>query len=226
MSSSRSKLSKAEGVLHLHRALLKAVFLTTSSALHRPRVLPAIPFPSIDIEVQAMSRTKVRYAAAEITNIIQELHNLNLTRYYPTTGVTVLLPAIIIHLLDIKSSDPKIRMASLKRFHKCMHILYCLREIYASADFATSFLEAAIRKAGVQLTVTPQDVQSNRRNTSSESNRLDALKPPPDPLTQIPDPSYPNPKEAATDARTAEDFFSSTPPHSDSSENGNTKSFN
>ncbi|CAG8214255.1 unnamed protein product [Penicillium salamii] len=210
--SNGSKLSEADEVLHSHRALLKMVYLTTSSALHRPQVLPAMPYPSTDAELQDISRNKVRFAAVEITAIAQDLHTLDLTRYYPTTGVTVLLPAVIIHLLDIKSTDPTIRMTSLQRFYQCMRILQRLREIYASADFATSFLEAAIRKAGIQLTVSPQDVSDKPRHT---------LTPPPDSLAQkIPDLTYP-----PAPTRPA-DIFASTPPQSDGSENGSTNNVN
>lgn len=223
--SGGAKLSEAQEVLHSHRALLKMVYLTTSSALHRPQVLPAIPYPSMDAELQEISRNKVRFAAVEITSIAQDLHVLDLTRYYPTTGVTVLLPAVIIHLLDIKSSDPSVRMTSLQRFYQCMRILQRLREIYASADFATSFLEAAIRKAGIQLTVAPQDVQSSSSSRSSRQNQhrsqnqnqnqsasndpFDALTrghtltPPPDSLAQkIPDLTYPKAAPAGGRATT------------------------
>jgi hypothetical protein len=227
-----SKLSEANEVLHSHRALLKMVYLTTSSALHRPQVLPAVPFPSMDAELQEMSRNKVRYAAVEITNIAHDLHTLDLTRYYPTTGVTVLLPAVIIHLLDIKSSDPTVRMTSLQRFYQCMRILQRLREIYASADFATSFLEAAIRKAGIQLTVAPQDVQSRSRKTANSNDpfdllsRANTLTPPPDSLAQkIPDLTYPKPTPAGG-WPTGGDLFASTPPQSDGSENGSTNNLN
>ncbi|KAJ5554475.1 hypothetical protein N7513_004434 [Penicillium frequentans] len=225
-----SKLPEAREVLHSHRALLKMVYLTTSSALHRPQVLPAVPYPSMDSELQELSRQKVRSAAVEITAIAQDLHVLDLTRYYPTTGVTVLLPAVIIHLLDIKSSDPSVRMTSLQRFYQCMRILQRLREIYASADFATSFLEAAIRKAGIQLTVAPQEVHSKRsRKTATTNDPFDALSrnntltPPPDSLAQkIPDLTYP---QAPAGGRTGS-LFASTPPHSDGSENGSTNNLN
>ncbi|OGE52947.1 hypothetical protein PENARI_c009G01174 [Penicillium arizonense] len=236
-ASNSSKLSEVDEVLHSHRALLKMVYLTTSSALHRPQVLPALPYPSTDAELQDMSRNKVRCAAVEITAIAQDLHCLDLTRYYPTTGVTVLLPAVIIHLLDIKSSDPSIRMTSLQRFYQCMRILQRLREIYASADFATSFLEAAIRKAGIQLTVSPQDVQSSRTRPHksnptadpfvSPPSRLNTLTPPPDSLAQkIPDLTYPNHTGTSAGGRSTGDLFASTPPHSDESENGSTNNLN
>ena len=245
------KLTEAQEVLHSHRALLKMVYLTTSSALHRPQVLPSIPFPSMDAELQEISRNKVRYAAVEITNIAQDLHSLDLTRYFPTTGVTVLLPAVIIHLLDIKSSDPNVRMTSLQRFYQCMRILQRLREIYASADFATSFLEAAIRKAGIQLTVAPQDVQQTQPpvNTTNPANttatpattttsaqmpdpttRLSTLTPPPDSLAQkLPDLTYPKTTEPGPLGASGEEsgpLFVSTPPPSDGSENGSTNNLN
>lgn len=225
-----AKLTEAQEVLHSHRALLKMVYLTTSSALHRPQVLPANPFPSMDAELQEISRNKVRFAAVEITNIAQDLHSLDLTRYFPTTGVTVLLPAVIIHLLDIKSSDPSVRMTSLQRFYQCMRILQRLREIYASADFATSFLEAAIRKAGIQLTVAPQDVQARPGSSFDAGARVDTLTPPPDSLAQkIPDLTYPKPAVVGTARQPVEEgdtLFASTPPPSDGSENGSTANIN
>ncbi|KAH8690839.1 putative C6 transcription factor [Talaromyces proteolyticus] len=224
--SSKETLSPAESSLHLHRALLRMIYLTTSSALHRPQVLPASPFPTVEAELQEVSRNKVRRAAVEITNIAQGLHKLDLTRYLPTAGVTVLLPAVIIHLLDIKSNDPSIRMVSLQRFYQCMRILQRLREIYASADFATSFLEAAIRKAGIQLNLTGMDSKSS---APPGTVRPTALTPPPDSLAQkLPDLTYP---QAPTGFRIPEmdssmPFNAATPPHSDGSENGSLQNLN
>ncbi|KAJ5199619.1 hypothetical protein N7472_004823 [Penicillium cf. griseofulvum] len=234
VASSGSKLSEADEVLHSHRALLKMVYLTTSSALHRPQVLPATPYPSTDAELQDMSRNKVRFAAVEITAIAQDLHCLDLTRYYPTTGVTVLLPAVIIHLLDIKSTDPSIRMTSLHRFYQCMRILQRLREIYASADFATSFLEAAIRKADVQSSSTSSHARDQPTtsadpfdSTTTIPSRLHTLTPPPDSLAQkIPDLTYPKLSGLAAGGLSTGDLFASTPPHSDGSENGSTNNLN
>ncbi|KAL9624405.1 MAG: hypothetical protein Q9160_001367 [Pyrenula sp. 1 TL-2023] len=165
-SCSRSvalSFSSADDILVVHRGLLKMVYLATSSALHRPQVLPSSPLPALPPELEELSRKKVRDAAREITEVAQQLHSLNLTRYLPTTAVTVLLPAIIIHLLDIKSVDPSIRATSLQRFSSCMKILHQLRDIYASADFATSFLDAAIRKANI----TPSNPVFDRREGSN-----------------------------------------------------------
>ncbi|OJD16511.1 hypothetical protein AJ78_03324 [Emergomyces pasteurianus Ep9510] len=224
---SSSSFANGEEVLHLHRALLRMIFLTTSSALHRPQVLPATPFPTVETGLQDLSRNKVRYAAIEITSIAQHLHTMDLTRYLPTTGVTVLLPAVIIHLLDIKSNDLNVRSASLHRFYQCMQILQRLREIYASADFATSFLEAAIRKAGIQVSTQlphqERPVQPSALHFSAV--RPDALTPPPDGMTgKIPDFTYTSiaPSVAFTQEEKPDILYASTPPQSVGSENGST----
>jgi hypothetical protein len=139
----------------LSRALLHLVFFTTLSALHRPQVLPsppsATPQSPAAIDLLSLSRRNVRRAATAITSLAQALDAANLVKYLPTTGVTVLLPAIIIHLLDIKAPDEETRRESLRGFCQCMAVMGKLRDMYAAADYSTAFLEAAIRKAGIQV---------------------------------------------------------------------------
>ncbi|KAF2093065.1 hypothetical protein NA57DRAFT_49024 [Rhizodiscina lignyota] len=146
--------------IDLNRALLHMVFFTTLSALHRPQVLPSAPSAGPQSEANAelleVSRRSVRRAASAITSMAQSLDNHSLVRYLPTTGVTVLLPAIIIHLLDIKSSEEETRRNSLRGFCQCMQVMGKLRDIYAAADYSTAFLEAAIRKAGIQIAAPPE----------------------------------------------------------------------
>jgi hypothetical protein len=139
--------------IFVNRALLNMAYFTTLSALHRPQVLPSASAGTPDggRELQDTSRRKVREASREITRISQDLHARDLEKYLPTTGVTVLLPAIIIHLLDIKSCNADARQVALDGFCQCMLVLEKMRDIYASADFATQFLEAAIRKADIDV---------------------------------------------------------------------------
>ncbi|KAI9814823.1 MAG: hypothetical protein M1827_003089 [Pycnora praestabilis] len=169
-------LSGGRASFVVHRALLHMVYFTTLSALHRPQVLPSAPaaFPARNpgVEIQDISRRKVRQAATEITRIAQDLQSLDLVRYLPTTGVTVLLPAVIIHLLDIKSLNEETRKASLKGFCQCMQVMQRLRDSYAAADFATQFLEAAIRKADIQ--VAPKLGSSKHQKVLNAAGLVDA----------------------------------------------------
>ncbi|EXJ90299.1 hypothetical protein A1O1_03398 [Capronia coronata CBS 617.96] len=150
--ASHERTSNTDGeVVNVHRALLTGVYLTVISALHRPQILPSAPDVVIAPELRKLSKKKVREAANDITDMYQELFVNDQIRYLPNTGVTCLLPALIIHLLDIKSTDASIRQASVRKFQMCMQALQRLREMYASADFAFSFLDAAIRKTNAQL---------------------------------------------------------------------------
>ncbi|KAH7130774.1 cutinase transcription factor 1 alpha [Dendryphion nanum] len=170
-----------DDALDLHRALLHMVFFTTLSALHRPQVLPsthtgpaAVPMPApkqtqnISSELLDVSRRNVRRAASAITSIAQRLDQADLVKYLPTTGVTVLLPAIIIHLLDIKAPEEETRRSSLRGFCQCMAVMGKLRDLYAAADYSTAFLEAAIRKAGIHIApVASSTPQPSNMNGSS-----------------------------------------------------------
>ncbi|KAL9062856.1 MAG: hypothetical protein Q9157_008579, partial [Trypethelium eluteriae] len=165
--ASIAQVSNGTSPILLHRALLHLVFYCALSALHRPQVLPSMPPRNTRAELLEVSRRNVRLAANEITNISQNLYSLNLVRYLPTTGVTVLLPAIIIHLLDIKAPNEETRRSSLRGFCQCMQVMSTLRDNYAAADYSTAFLEAAIRKAEIAV----PDNLNNPSKHNSDSKR-------------------------------------------------------
>ncbi|KAG6219737.1 Cutinase transcription factor 1 beta [Claviceps purpurea] len=137
----------------VQRTMLHMVYHTTISALHRPQFLPSSPTqrPTTSREVQEVSRLRVRDAAAQITRMASELQHLRLERFLPTTGVTVILPAMIIHLLEMKDPWPQTRDRAIKGFRHCMRVMEKLRELYAAADYATGFLDAALRKAAIDI---------------------------------------------------------------------------
>lgn len=160
----------------LNRSLLHMIYYATLSALHRPQVLPSTTMPqrTPPSEMVDISRKSVRLAAAEITNIANTLYNLDMVPNLPTTGITVLLPAIIIHLLDIKANDEATRRASLKGFCECMQIMAKLRDIYAAADYSTAFLEAAIRKAEITLPSKSNEMKDSSNVITSTQGLVEA----------------------------------------------------
>jgi hypothetical protein len=226
----------------LNRALLHMVFYTTLSALHRPQVLPSAPAASPSspdaFDLLECSRRNVRRAATAITSLAQALDSADLVRYLPTTGVTVLLPAIIIHLLDIKAPEEGTRRNSLRGFCQCMQVMGKLRDLYAAADYSTAFLEAAIRKAGIHIAPFPTGVNVTTEEAVGDEKtqpvttvedlvdagrRMDMAQMPPPPLRNLtPPPDSSTTLDAngkpVTDeevARRLETFLASTPPESD-----------
>ncbi|KAI1098996.1 fungal-specific transcription factor domain-containing protein [Jackrogersella minutella] len=146
-------LKNGRATIAVQRNLLHMVYYTTLSALHRPQFLPSSPThaPQTSVQAQEMSRTRVREAASQITRMVAELHALRLEKYLPTTGVTVILPAMIIHLLEMKNPLPQPREIAMRSFKQCMKVMEKLRDIYAAADYAVAFLDAALRKAAIDL---------------------------------------------------------------------------
>lgn len=146
-------VQQGRSTVAVQRSLLHMVYYTTVSALHRPQFLPASPFqvPTASRQVQEMSRLRVRESAARITHMASELHQLRLERFLPTTGVTVILPAMIIHLLEMKNPAMEVRATATKGFRHLLRVMEKLRDIYSAADFATVFLDAALRKAAIDL---------------------------------------------------------------------------
>jgi len=177
------------GPMDLHRSLLHMVFCTTLSALHRPQVLPsapsATPTSSAASELLEVSRRNVRRAANAITNMAQRLDSRDLVKYLPTTGVTVLLPAIIIHLLDIKAPEEATRRSSLRGFCHCMQVMGKLRDIYAAADYSTAFLEAAIRKSGINIAPFPSTAAAPGAATTLPGASVSISRP--QPVTTVED---------------------------------------
>jgi hypothetical protein len=164
--------------LFVQRSLLHMIYFTAWSALHRPQVLPNAPNDSSALSQlsQDNSRKRVREASREITRISKQLHINNLDRYLPTTGVTVLLPAIIIHLLDIKSPNEEARKTATQGFAQCMQLLERLRENYSSADFATQFLEAAVKMANIDMNLIHRGRDKPILSTEGAENTLNIEK--------------------------------------------------
>lgn len=234
--SSLFDLTAGKGTVALHRSILHMVYLATLSALHRPQVLPSTAAPSRKMasEVLDTSRRTVRFAANRLTAIAQNLNELDLIRCLPTSGITVLLPAIIIHLLDIKAPDETTRRASLQGFCQCMQILNKLRDIYAAADFSTAFLEAAIRKAEITLPPPKMGPPPRPTHVANMSNVMKAarlghanvsrLTPPPELAASTINDTKPRQQQAEqTEPQVSENdlaqhlnnFLASTPPGSE-----------
>ncbi|KAI1415176.1 fungal-specific transcription factor domain-containing protein [Hypoxylon sp. FL1857] len=156
-------LKNGRATIAVQRNLLHMVYYTTISALHRPQFLPSSPThaPQTSAQAQDMSRTRVRDAAAQITRMVAELHTLRLEKYLPTTGVTVILPAMIIHLLEMKNPLPQPREIAMRGFKQCMKAMEKLRDIYAAADYAVAFLDAALRKAAIDLQAAQNQAYNN-----------------------------------------------------------------
>ncbi|KAL4878271.1 fungal-specific transcription factor domain-containing protein [Aspergillus karnatakaensis] len=144
--ASKTKFNDGEDVLLLHGAMIRMLYHATVSALHRPWAYGSTKDQTKSrLELATAARTKMQDAAIGITHIIQGLNQLNLTRYLPQSGVTVILPAAVAHLANSMSNDPTLRENSISNFQRCIQVLQGLKEIYPAADMEVANIEAAVK---------------------------------------------------------------------------------
>ncbi|KAL1967802.1 hypothetical protein VTN77DRAFT_2491 [Rasamsonia byssochlamydoides] len=141
-------LNEGEKILLLHSAMLRMIYYATCSALHRPQALifgrKAHPTSKM-MKWSTVSRQKMQDAAAGTTEIAHGLNRLGLTKFLPASGLTVLLPAAVVHLTNLTSSNPAVRDESRWNFHRCVEVLNKLKDIYPAADHETAYLEEAVK---------------------------------------------------------------------------------
>jgi hypothetical protein len=142
--ASKTNFEDGEDVLLLHGAMLRMLYHATISALHRPWAYGRDSDKS-HLEITQTARSKMHDAALGITHIIQGLNQLNLTRFLPQSGVTVIIPAAVAHLSNIMSNNPTVRETSLHHFQRCIQVLRGLRDLYPAADMEVANIEAAVK---------------------------------------------------------------------------------
>lgn len=139
--------------VHVRRSLLHMAYHTAVYSLHRPRFLPFsprhAPLMRISQEEREMSRDKVLDSVNKITHLAAELHHHKMDGNLPLAAITVLYPAVCMHLINMKSRDPEMRQASIHRFRVCMRILESLRDVYSSTDATIGYIEMVLRNAYV-----------------------------------------------------------------------------
>lgn len=236
---------RANASIILNAALLHMVYYTAVSALYRPQSIQDTsgnePVGTSKDEPSNPCLDIVRNASSEITQLAKVLLDADFVRFLPTAGVTVLLPAIIGHMVYINATDPDTRTKALQGFCQCIQALSRLRDIYASADYTLAMLEVAVRRANIQIPRAHPLDQKRERAFSTDDlleaglqqqlvapmTKVRTLTPPPDAASQSPARDRARDDEAAGPAMTdfdvakrLETFLASTPPASDHHHSG------
>ncbi|PLB37670.1 transcription factor domain-containing protein [Aspergillus candidus] len=184
--ATRPNSEDGEDVLLLHGAMLRMLYHTTISALHRPWAFtPTKDDNKARHDLANTARTKMHDAAVGITQIIQGLNRLNLTRFLPQSGVTVITPAAVAHLASTMSDNPSVREAGIFNFQRCIQVLQGMKEIYPAADMEMANVEAAVKVQTGSVGTFLRIMQYNDRQSEPQKRR-DSLAPT---VQTIPSPS-------------------------------------
>ncbi|EED21803.1 C6 transcription factor, putative [Talaromyces stipitatus ATCC 10500] len=143
----RKDLKPGDDVLFLHASMLQMIYHATCTVLYRPRASSSNITTTLTTSKTSISAAQkiIRDAALHIADTVQHLRTLGLTPYLPTYGLTVMIPAAVAHLTDLKSANPVVRDGSKWNFRLCIEIISGLRDIYPAADYETECLEKAFQ---------------------------------------------------------------------------------
>ncbi len=129
-----------------HRSLLHMLYYAFLSTLHRPGFLSFNAFKAHGSHAAAgayeYSRRQVQRAAKEITSVAEELNAYNMVQFLPTTGIWVMLPALLYHLSNMNGSVEE-ALATRHGFDQCLRIVDKLRSKYAAAEVTYAYLNEA-----------------------------------------------------------------------------------
>lgn len=154
----RTETEQGRTAVVMQRSLLHMLYHTTIGKVYHPLVRPPrVPDPknpgaepTPEQHIYQVARLKCKEVAADITRMAGEMHQFELDRYFPTTGVTVIMPAMLMHLPDVSDPVKETREEAQRGFDTCMSVLNTLRETYAAAEYAAIFMDNVIRnKPGV-----------------------------------------------------------------------------
>jgi hypothetical protein len=154
-SKEENPSSQEEAHLDIHRSHLHMLFHTLIYSLHRPKFLPTSPKqmnPASRLSSDT-SGAKVLAAALNISWIARELRLRKLDMYLPVSGVTILFPAMVVSLLEMKCQDEAMKHGATSRFMACMKVMETLQQTYVAADVTMSYLKTALSRASIDLSL-------------------------------------------------------------------------
>ncbi|RSL83100.1 hypothetical protein CEP51_004725 [Fusarium floridanum] len=146
----------------LQRTLLHMLYNTTVITLHRPNCLSAT---SVGGDALERSRARMVEAAVSVSQMASDLQRAGGERFLPGTGVTVLVPAIMVHVIRMRSPViSETYQSALRAFNQGRVILDSLCETYCSADTSIQLLDIAL-----QPPVSPVAEAASEPGASAES---------------------------------------------------------
>lgn len=138
------------------KAYLSMMFHTALMTLHRPQMLPlrtvpAQPTPSSHKD-EDPSRTAVRCAANNITDICKDLYNADMVTQLLGTCISCLMPATITIVFDTFSDDYAVRSAASQRLDDCRAMIHEFSEQQFAASWVLQTIDHILERARQQNT--------------------------------------------------------------------------
>ncbi|KAH6974267.1 fungal-specific transcription factor domain-containing protein [Ilyonectria sp. MPI-CAGE-AT-0026] len=132
-----------DSTVALNRTILHMVYFSAVASLHRSRFTALSRDPNASLFEQEMSKLSMQNAATHISSMAGSIHNTGMDIFLPTLGISILVSAAVIHLLEMKGVIQADKKAAFKGYRRCMSVIESLKDMYVVADLAKDAMEWA-----------------------------------------------------------------------------------
>ncbi|WAO92003.1 Zn(2)-C6 fungal-type domain-containing protein [Fusarium falciforme] len=161
--------------LTVGRLLMIMTYYTVISTLHLPEISQSLVAPapgSVRGPKTQKSYNKVQTAVYKVSVLADVVLKKGLISYMSTQGITCVLPAASILLLNLKSPSRRLYDQSAAGLRTCMRFLERLGERYSASEAVLGNLKAAVGKSKISL--RPENMTPR---TDSESPNVEEQEP-------------------------------------------------
>lgn len=142
-----STVEDKDHAVYLQRTLIQMEYHTAVSVLYKPWFSPPVNATTKLCPVTlSLSRIRVRFSASQVTRLLSDLSRVGLERFLPTTGISTILSATIVHLASVKAPSQQAYGDAVRDFRLCIGALDRLRDVHADAGHACRYLSVAFNR--------------------------------------------------------------------------------
>ncbi|KAH7016757.1 fungal-specific transcription factor domain-containing protein [Ilyonectria destructans] len=152
----------------LNRTILHMTYFAAVASLHRSRFTALLHDPGASLFDQELSKLCMQNAAMQISTMAFEIHEAGVDMFMPALGITLLVSAAVVHLLEVKGVIQADKERAYQGYRRCMSVIESLKDMFVVADLAKDAMEWAF--------VEPLDGdQSPSNQTNSVSSLCKSL---------------------------------------------------
>ncbi|EEU40572.1 uncharacterized protein NECHADRAFT_75850 [Fusarium vanettenii 77-13-4] len=151
----------------LHRTILHMIYYASISGIHRSRFTLLLHDKESSLFDQEVSKIWMQHAAIRVSDMAGEIHQHGLDGLLPTLGLSVVVSAASVHLLEIRGVIDAERKRAHEGYRRCMVVLDSLADMYVAADLAKDAMEWAFVQPSARASEPSDEVESLVQSSQS-----------------------------------------------------------
>ncbi|RSL85118.1 hypothetical protein CEP51_003531 [Fusarium floridanum] len=156
-----------DSTVALHRTILHMIYYASISGIHRSRFTLLLHDKESSLFDQEVSKIWMQHAAIRVSDMAGEIHQHGLDGFLPTLGLSVVVSAASVHLLEIRGVIDAERKRAYEGYRRCMVVLDSLADMYVAADLAKDAMEWAFVQPSARASEPSDEIESMVQSSQS-----------------------------------------------------------